>query len=147
MKIKITRIDKSQQEYLEIFCHSESGAVRDIIGFVQSREGSLTGYDDDRRCPVPITEIYYIEAVDNRLFIYTKDKTYESRAKLYELEEALRGKRFLRASKQTLLNLMKINSVKPALNGRFAALLMNGEQVIISRKYVPDLKKALIGGE
>ena len=147
MDIKITKTDKGEPEFLEIHCHEESDEVREIIGFVRSREGRLAGYEGQRRFEIAVGDVYYIEAVDSRVFIYTKDKTYETKAKLYELEDMLRGKRFLRISKSVLLNLMKINSVKPALNGRFTALLMNEEKVIISRKYVPELKKALDGGK
>jgi DNA-binding LytR/AlgR family response regulator len=32
------------------------------------------------------------------------------------------------------------------MNGRFAAHMKNGETVIISRQYVPDLKRAVMGG-
>ncbi|MCI7234323.1 MAG: LytTR family transcriptional regulator DNA-binding domain-containing protein [Oscillospiraceae bacterium] len=39
---------------------------------------------------------------------------------------------------------MKIESVSPALNGRFTAHMKNGERVIISRQYVPALKKAVL---
>ena len=46
-----------------------------------------------------------------------------------------------------IVNLMKISSVRPALNGRFSAVLKNGEEIIISRKYVPELKRTLKGGE
>ena len=70
---------------------------------------------------------------------------YESKQRLYELEEILREKHFLRVSKSTLLNLMKVSSIKPALNSRFIAVLPSGEQIVISRKYVPELKKALKG--
>jgi DNA-binding LytR/AlgR family response regulator len=41
---------------------------------------------------------------------------------------------------------MKVKSIKPALSGRYTALLKNNEEVVISRKYVADLKKALKGG-
>jgi DNA-binding LytR/AlgR family response regulator len=44
-----------------------------------------------------------------------------------------------------LLNLLKIRFVKPALNGRFTAVLQTGEEVIISRNYVKKLKAALRG--
>ena len=64
---------------------------------------------------------------------------------VYELEEMLLGKHFLRVSKSTLLNLMKVSAIKPALNSRFTAVLFSGEQVVITRKYVPELKKALKG--
>lgn len=42
---------------------------------------------------------------------------------------------------------MKIISVKPALGGRFSVVLSNGEEIIILRKYVSELKKVLRGDE
>lgn len=101
---------------------------------------------EGRQFEIPVMDIHYIEAVDNRVFLYSSGEVYETRQKLYELEEILREKYFLRISKSTLLNLMKVSALKPALNGRFQALLHSGEEVIISRKYVPELKKALKGG-
>ena len=91
--------------------------------------------------------MFYIEGVDNKVFIYCEKQVYETRQKLYELEDALKEKHFLRVSKSALVNLMKIKSIKPSLNGRFTAVLQNGEQIIVSRKYVPELKKALKGGK
>ena len=86
-----------------------------------------------------------MEAVDNNVFIYGLSKVYETRQKLYELEGILREKYFLRVSKSLVLNLMKVTAIKPALNGRYSAVLQSGEEIIISRKYVPELKKALKG--
>ena len=100
---------------------------------------------DDRIYEVPVSDIFYIESVDNKGFIYTKDNVYETKQKLYELEELLKEKHFLRISKSMLLNLMKVSAIKPALNSRFTAQLQSGEQVVISRKYVPELRKALKG--
>ena len=44
-----------------------------------------------------------------------------------------------------LVNLMKIQSIQPAFNGRFTAVLRTGEKIIISRNYVKSLKAALKG--
>jgi DNA-binding LytR/AlgR family response regulator len=52
---------------------------------------------------------------------------------------------FLRISKSMLLNLMKVESIRPAFNGRFLAVLHSGEEVIVSRSYVKGLKRALKG--
>lgn len=145
MLTKITKTDKSQPEVVEIHCHKISDEVKEIVAFVKSRQGQLTGTIDDIQFKIPVTDIFYIEAVDNKTFIYTKDKVYQTKHKLYVLEELLKNKRFVRSSKSTLLNLMKISSIKPALNGRFTAVLYSGEETIISRKYVPELKKALKG--
>ncbi len=145
MRTKVTIIDRSNPELLEIQCHQISDEVREIVAFVKSRQGQLTATADERQYEVAVTDIFYIEAVDNKVFLYTKNKVYETRQRLYELEEVLRKKHFLRVSKSTLLNLMKVSSIKPALNSRFTAVLPSGEQVVITRKYVPELKKALKG--
>ena len=83
--------------------------------------------------------------MSHHVFIYGAKKVYEARQKLYEIEGILREKYFLRVSKSLVLNLMKVKSIKPALNGRYSAILEGDEEIIISRKYVPDLKKALKG--
>lgn len=145
MQTKITRIERDKPEILEIRCHEISDEVREIVAFVKSRQGQLTGTADDRMYEIAVSDIFYIESVDNKTFIYCKNREYETKQKLYELEEILREKHFLRVSKSVLLNLMKVSSIKPALNSRFTAVLFSEEQVIISRKYVPELKKALKG--
>lgn len=145
MQTKITRIEREKPEILEIRCHEISDEVREIVAFVKSRQGQLTGTADDRMYEIAVSDIFYIESVDNKTFIYCKNREYETKQKLYELEEMLREKHFLRVSKPVLLNLMKVSSIKPALNSRFTAVLFSGEQVVISRKYVPELKKALKG--
>ncbi len=42
-----------------------------------------------------------------------------------------------------IVNIRKIKSVKAELNGRMIAELLNGEQIIISRAYVKELKRKL----
>lgn len=145
MLIKILKIARSEPEELEIRCHEETEEVKDIITFVKSRQGKLTGICEGQQHEIPIVDVYYVETVDNSVFIYGQNKVYETKQKLYELEGMLREKYFLRVSKSLVLNLMKIKSIKPALNGRYSAILHSGEEVIISRKYVMQLKSALKG--
>ncbi|MDO4333680.1 MAG: LytTR family DNA-binding domain-containing protein [Eubacteriales bacterium] len=146
MDIKILKITKNQPERMEIRCHEVTEEIREIVTFVKSRQGQLTGVLEGKKYEISVLDIYYIEAVDNRVFLYCSRQVYETKQKLYELEEFLKEKYFLRVSKSLLLNLMKVKAVKPALNGRFIAILQGGEEIMISRKYVPELKKALKGG-
>ena len=146
MDIKVLKIAKSQPEQVEIRCHEVTEQVQEIVTFVKSRQGNLTGIIEGKQYEIPISDIHYIESVGNKTFLYTSQTVYETRQKLYEMEEILREKYFLRVSKSLLLNLMKVQWIKPALNGRFTAVLQNGEELLISRKYVPELKRALKGG-
>lgn len=145
MQTKITQTEQNKPEIVEIHCHCVSDEVREIVAFVKSRQGQLTGISDNKLYEIAVTDIFYIEAVDNKCFIYTETTVYETKQKLYELEELLKEKQFLRIAKSTILNLMKVRAIKPALNSRFIAELYSGEQVVISRKYVSALKKALKG--
>ena len=91
--------------------------------------------------------VYYFEAVDEKVFAYTKEAVYEIKARLYEVEQAYEKRHFIRCSKSVILNLMLLDSISPALNGRFFAHMKNGEKIIISRQYAPRLKQVIIGGK
>ena len=146
MEVRVKKIPREQREVVEIGCHEVNDTVKEIAAFVKSRQGQLSCSMEGRQYEIPVRDVLYIESVDNRTFLYTAKQSYEVRQKIYELEECLKEKRFLRVSKSSLLNLMKVESIKPALNGRFSAILTNGEEIIISRKYVPDLKNTLRRG-
>lgn len=146
MEITIKKIGDSEKEYIEIGCHKKDERIDEIIRFIRSREGILKGTKDDRQYSLALPDILYIEAVDEKTFIYLEKDCYESGRRLYEFEEALVTRNFARISKSVVVNLMKITSIRPSLNGRFSCVLTNGEQVIISRKYVPDIREKLRGG-
>jgi DNA-binding LytR/AlgR family response regulator len=146
MEITVKKIGDSEKEYIEIGCHKKDEKIDEIVRFIRSREGILNGTKDDRQYSLLLPDILYIEAVDEKTFIYLEKDCYESGRRLYEFEEALVTRNFARISKSVVVNLMKITSIKPSLNGRFSCVLTNGEQVIISRKYVPDIREKLRGG-
>jgi DNA-binding LytR/AlgR family response regulator len=145
MDVEIEQVGRERKEQVLIRCHAVTEEVREIAAFVKSRQGRLTGMKDSGQYEIAVSDIYYFESVDGKTFLYTKDQVYETAYRIYELESMLRSKNFLRVSKSMLLNLMKIRSIQSALNGRFAAVLLSGEEVIISRNYVKGLKAALRG--
>lgn len=109
-----------------------------------SDSGRLTAFREGGGiCLVELTEIYYFESVDDKVFAYAENDVAEVKWKLYELEERLAGGDFIRIAKSMILNLSKVKRFAPYTGGRFEALLENGEKVLISRQYVPELKKVL----
>lgn len=143
MKVRIENIEKKEEELILIKCYKVSEEVAEIVNFIKSKNELLTGYEASQIYQISLRDIYYFEGVDSKVYAYLKSNVYEVKNKLYELEEFYDKRQFFRASKSVLVNLLKIKCVKPALNGRFTAKLLNGEQIIISRQYVPALKKAL----
>ena len=146
-RITVNKVRPEEDEAVSIYCHEVDDDVKEIVSFVKSRQGRLGAKKDGEMFEISYKDIFYIESVDNRTFIYTASDTFDTGRKLYELEELMRPNHFLRISKSSIVNLMKIKSIKPSLNGRFLALLNNGEEITVSRKYVSDLKRTLKGGE
>ncbi|WP_405110270.1 LytTR family DNA-binding domain-containing protein [Paenibacillus sp. FSL K6-1217] len=56
-------------------------------------------------------DVYYFEAVDHKVFIYCREKVYESRQGLCELEMEYESGDFFRASKSSILNVAQIQSL------------------------------------
>ena len=147
MDIRVTKIPKTEPETVWIRCHEVTNEVNEIVRFVKALQGTLTGDLEDKQYEIHVPDILYVESIDDKTFIYTTRHVYASRLRLYEIENQLAEKSFLRISKSVIVNLMKIRGIRPALNGRFSATLTNGEEVIISRKYVPELKARIQGGK
>ena len=145
MKVSVKQIDSNQEEQAIILCYEVDEDVKSIVSYIKATGATLAGYADERASQIPLQDIFFVEAVDNKLFAYTKKKVYELKCKLYEFVALYENRRFFRCSKAFAINLMKIDNVRPILNGRFSATLFNGEEVIISRQYVPELKKRLLG--
>ena len=87
--------------------------------------------------------ILYIETVDRRTFVYTEKETYESELKLYEIEQELLQHDFLRVSKQTVVNIRAIKSLRADIDRKIRVTLKNGEQILVSRMYSDELRRKL----
>ncbi len=142
-KITITQIDKDENEEIIVRCHEINEEVLNIVEKLKKNQSILLGSKDSEVFRLNLNDIFYIESVDSKTFICTKENVYESKMKLYEIEHMLQNTNFFRCSKSMILNISKIRSVSPALSGRFEAKLINNEAVVISRQYVPQLKKKL----
>lgn len=142
-KVTITPINNNEEEEILIKCHEINDDVLSLMEKLKNNESTLLGTKDNTVFRISIKDIYYIESVDNKTFICTQKSIYESKLKLYQIEEILDGTKFLRCSKSMIVNLGKIRSVAPSISGRLEAGMQNGETVIISRQYVSALKKKL----
>ena len=132
-------------EYIEIGCHKRDEKVSELVNLLKLHQGNIEGFKEEKQYRIALSDLYYIEAVDEKTFLYLEKDCYESKRRLYEFEELLSDRSFARISKSVIVNMMKITAIKPALNGRFMCQLKNGEKIIISRKYVPDIKEKLKG--
>lgn len=143
MKIIIEELKEGEEDTIIIRCNNLDNQILQMIYGIKMQKKKIIGLYEGQIYMLDPNDVYYFEAVDNRIFIYCEKKVYESKLKLYEIEKEYENTDFFRASKSIILNLSKIKNLSPAFNGRFEALLKNKEKVIISRQFVPELKKKL----
>lgn len=143
MKITIENIPVGSEPEIIIKCNEPDESLLQLIYSIKSTPKKLIGFTDLKMHIVNPKDVFYFESVDNKVFIYCKEKVFESKLKLYEIEAQYENLGFFRASKSTILNIGKIESVSPVFYGKLEALLQNGEKVFISRQYVSVFKKKL----
>lgn len=118
--------------------------TNDIIYKLEENLDSIVAYKNSKQYNVKTKDIYYIEVIENQTFIYTFNDCYETKNKLYQIEGLLNQDGFLRISKSMIVNPLYIESIENYENSKMLAYLNNNESVIVSRKYVKDLKKAIL---
>lgn len=143
MKITIQDIPEGEEDEIIIRCREIDEGLLKMIHALKAGRDKLTVSKEGKLFQIKPASVYYFEAVDNRTFAYLESEVYEIRFRLYELEERLMGTDFFRATKSTIINLSKVESLSPAFSGRFEVCMKNGEKLIVSRQYVPILKKKL----
>lgn len=142
MKVDFETISSPEEEGAVIRAVQKTEYIQTAIDILERGISNVTVSKDGKTYLCKMDAIYYVESVDKKTFIYTKDECYETKKRLYELEEEL-NINFLRCSKAMIINIRKIRSVKADYNGRMNAQLLNGEVIVISRSYVKDLKRRL----
>jgi len=145
LRVSVNLIDREKDERAIIQCYEVNDDVHSIVRFIKMAGATVPGYLEDRIHQIPLQDVFFVESVDDRVFAYTGKQVYELKCKLYEFAEQYVEKKFFRCSKSFVINLMKVDNVRPVLNGRLSAVMKNGEEVVISRQYVPELKKRLLG--
>ncbi len=89
-------------------------------------------------------EILYCESVDDHTYAYTASGVYGVGQTLTALAEAFATLGFFRCSKSMAVNLRSSKREKRD-NGRIFATLVNGERILVSRRYAKALRARLKG--
>ncbi|WP_455543117.1 LytTR family DNA-binding domain-containing protein [Intestinibacter sp.] len=115
--------------------------LQKLIDQIRLYSFSIIGKKNKEIYQISLKDVFYIESVEEKTFLYLEKDIYEASLKLYELEQQLANTSYIRVSKSIILNIEKLQSVKPLINGKLEANLQNGEKILINRHYVPEFKK------
>ena len=147
MKIEIS-IDSRLTER-KVVIHTEkvdddiTALVERINGNTKENSGAFTAFDDSGALFLSPDEIFRIYSQDKKVFAETNDGTYTLKTRLYELEEALDSRVFMRISNSEIINLRKVKRMDTSITGTICVSMKNGTQTYASRRYVALIRKKL----
>lgn len=145
MKIRYEQDTLLSEVELVIRYSEMTKEVEHISTTLGAIEKKVHGRLDDEERLISVSDIFYFESVDKKTFIYCKNDVYQSDRRLYQLAEDLAHLGFVQISKSTILNIHWLDSIKSLLNSRIEAVLKNGEKLLVTRKYLDNIRQALQG--
>ena len=122
--------------------------MTDEIGvLVQSLSASypnvIAGFSGDEVNLLEESEIVRIYAANQKVYAQTANREYILRPRLYELEERLNKRLFVRISNSEIVNLKKIVRLDLSMSGTICVELNNKTITYVSRRYVTKIKQSL----
>ena len=145
MRIDIQKIAEGD-EFIQIRYIESTPEIRKIIGILEKTQNVLWGKTDTETVSVKISDLLYLESVDDRLFAYTGDKTLRLDGSLSSFMTELDDGSFFRCSKSMVINVNRVKALKSLSSNRIDATMEGGEHIIIARRYASEFRRLLKGG-
>ena len=116
-------------------------SVERLITKINNLSISFTGKTDGKSVSIDLFDIYYIENVDRKMFIYSKDNVYRYDGSMSDIDSAIADTDLVRISRTCFMNVSHLREIMQMKNSHLEAVLDNDEKLIVSRKYLQDIKK------
>lgn len=91
---------------------------------------------------INISDIHYAQSIDDMVYVFLGNERYECALKLYKLEEIF-SSNFVRISKSTIVNVLKVKAIEPTFNSKLILYLENNSKVEVNRSYIKQFKKEI----
>ncbi|HOZ87728.1 MAG TPA: response regulator [Bacteroidia bacterium] len=92
---------------------------------------------------IPVNDLYYIEAYDDYIKLFTKDNYYLKKKTMAYYEQMLDSSVFFRTHRSFIINLQQLTKIEPLEKNNYVALLKNGKKIPLSRSGYVKLKEKL----
>jgi len=92
---------------------------------------------------IPVAEVVKIEAEDDYVWIFTKDKKFLKKETMNYLEENLPENTFIRVHRSSIINVSFMDKIEKYGKESYLVKMKDGSQVNVSKSRVKDLKQQL----
>ena len=139
------RIEKRQVEGQPLTVIIEypewNDSVESLVRKIGRMDISFAGKTQEGSVSIGISDVYYIENVERKLFIYTEGDVYRFDGSMSDIESRIEDTALVRISRTCIMNTGHLKEIRQIRNSHLEAVMDNDEKLIVSRKYLPDIKR------
>ncbi|MST72363.1 LytTR family DNA-binding domain-containing protein [Olsenella porci] len=142
-------IQREGQRGIEVTVLSAPGDQRAerLADRLRTASGKITAYTSQtgtERRVVPLASVASIRSDGDHALVRLVDgETLHSPSRLFELEAALQQTEFVRTSRQEVVNLDNVQTIRPEFGSRLVLGLRGGGEAVVSRSYAPQVKSRI----
>ena len=144
MQVEV-KLDPERKEIgIVVLAPAPSPELDELVRREAEQLSPLRGWQEDTMTLLPQSQLVRCYAQDKRVYATVDGgAVYLLRERLYELEEQLDRRKFVRISNGEIINLDKVTAVDLSLTGTIRMTLGEAGYAYVSRRYVKKIKEAL----
>lgn len=144
MQIEVRIDEKYTEPKIIIVTDKMTDEVHAIVKRLSDKQPQVVaGFQEDTVKLLEPSEIYRIFSASGKVLAETADGEYVLRLRLYEVEQRLDSREFVRISNSDIINLKKVRSFDLSFSGTICITLSNGTVAYVSRRSVAKIKQIL----
>ena len=140
MKLEFRRDPDAQEVRVCIIARERSAEVEEIFRRLQPAQ-VITGYSHRGEPRLDMSEIIRIYTQQRKVMVDSDRGTFLLRNRLYELEQMLDEKEFVRISNSEIVCKSRIRHLDFSLTGTIKLRLKGGVETYVSRRYVRRIRE------
>ena len=144
MRIEVKIDENCKEAKIIVETNSLEDEVIKLIENLQNkRNQTINGFINQEMYILNQSEIETIYTEEGKVYAKFNNNKYLVKKKLYELEEILNPKEFVRISNSEIVNIKKVSKINFKITGTIILYFIDGNKTFVSRRYIKKIKEFL----
>ena len=144
MKIEIKVDADCKEPKVVVYTDKVTDEIHDLVRRLsQDLPRVIVGFHEEEASILTEDDLIRVYAEGGKVLAESAQGLYTLRLRLYELEDRLDKKRFVRISNSEIINLGKVKGFDLSFTGTICVNMKNGSATYVSRRYVAKIKQVL----
>ena len=144
MQIELKIDENIEKEKIVIYAKKHTEEISNIIDRISKEDKDrIVGYIDSEVFIIDLEKVWSFYTENNKVYAKVNDKIYRIKYRIYELEEIIKNKEFIKISNSEIVNLNYIESLDLGKIGTVVFKFKDGSTTYASRRSIKKIKDYL----